>query len=899
LAEQTAVDFDGERKTITALFADIKGSTELMAELDPEEARSIVDPALKLMIEAVRRYDGYIVQSTGDGIFALFGAPLAHEDHPQRALYAALRMQEDLRRYSARIVADGGSPIQCRVGANTGEVVVRSIATGEGHAEYTPIGHTTNLASRMQAVAPVGSIAVSGTTRHWCEGYFAFRSVGPTRLKGVQAPIEVHEVTGLGPLRTRLQRAVGRGLTKFVGRETELEQMKDALELARSGHGQIVAAIGDPGVGKSRLLYEFKATSQTGCKVLETFSISHGKASAYLPVIDLLRNYFAILAEDDERRRREKVAGKIVMLDRALEDTIAYLFALLGITEGDDPLAQIDPQFKQRRTMEAIKRIVLRESLNQPLIVIFEDLHWLDAESQALLNLLVDSIGTARILLLMNYRPEYRHEWGNKSYYTQLRLHPLGNDSAEAMLDALLSMPGPGAGQVAFQPVAPADSVAVPADLTSLKRLILAKTEGNPFFIEEMVQELFEDLVLTRDGTIRLAKPLSELKLPATVQAVLASRIDRLPPVQKELLQTLSVIGREFSQSVIARVVPRQADDLAEMLAHLQLAEFIYEQPAVSDIEYTFKHALTQEVAYNSILLERRKQIHEGAAQAIEALFAANLSDHYADLARHYVRSSNVPKAINYLHLVAQLATSRSAYSEANTQLTKALELLHTQEESAERDRTEIALVLTLAMQMGLGDTGGLENALNLLERGRQLSEKIGDDANRSRILESLTIHYGLLANHLTRARVLAKELLTIADHLHDSERIGWARAYLGWMSMHEGDFPGAIEELDQAYRISTIPSLAHRLRAINWRVHSRAFASFALWVSGYPTRATARAREAFEVAREVVAAPSDRIFACWWSANLNLLLREPTTAQLFSEKWRHLLLSMNCRPLF
>jgi class 3 adenylate cyclase len=450
---------DGERKTVTALFADIKGSTELMAELDPEEARAIIDPALKLMIEAVRRYDGYIVQSTGDGIFALFGAPMAHEDHPQRALYAALRMQEELRRYSARVVAEGGNPIQCRVGANTGEVVVRSIATGEGHAEYTPIGHTSNLASRMQAVAPVGSIAVSDTTRRWCEGYFAFKSFGPTRLRGMPDPIEVHEVTGLGSLRTRLQRAVGRGLTKFVGRETELNQMTHAAELARNGHGQIVAAIGDPGVGKSRLLHEFKVTSQFGWKVLETVSISHGKASAYLPVIDLLRNYFEISAEDDERRRREKVAGRIVMLDRAVEDTITYLFALLSISEGDEPSAQIDPQVKQRRTMEAIKRILLRESLNQPLMVIFEDLHWLDAESQTLLNLLVDSIGTARILLLVNYRrSEYHHNWGNRSYYTQLRLDPLGNDSAEAMLDALLTMPGSGVGQ-AFQPVVPVDSV--------------------------------------------------------------------------------------------------------------------------------------------------------------------------------------------------------------------------------------------------------------------------------------------------------------------------------------------------------------------------------------------------------------------------------------------------------
>ncbi len=253
--EFTANAVEGERKTVTALFADIKGSTELEQDLDPEEARAIVDPALKLMIDAVHRYDGYIVQSTGDGIFALFGAPVAHEDHPQRALYAALRMQEELRRYSTKLVADGGNPLQCRVGVNTGEVVVRSISTGAGQTEYTPIGHTTNLASRMQAVAPVGSIAIAEPTRKLVEGYFAFKALGPTKVKGVSEPVNVYEVTGLGPLRTRLQRSAGRGLTKFVGREREMTAMEAAAERATSGHGQIVAAMAEAGTGKSRLFY--------------------------------------------------------------------------------------------------------------------------------------------------------------------------------------------------------------------------------------------------------------------------------------------------------------------------------------------------------------------------------------------------------------------------------------------------------------------------------------------------------------------------------------------------------------------------------------------------------------------------------------------------------------------
>jgi class 3 adenylate cyclase len=417
-----AKSVEGERKTLTALFADIKGSTELEQDLDPEEARAIVDPALKTMIDSVERYDGYVVQSTGDGIFAIFGAPVAHEDHPQRGLYAALRMQEELRRYSTALVAEGGNPIQCRVGVNTGEVVVRSIYTGGGRTEYTTIGHTTNLASRMQAVAPVGSIAVAEPTRKLCEGYFSLKPLGPTKVKGIAEPVNVYEVTGLGPLRTRLQRVTGRGLTKFVGREREMEAMLVASELARAGHGQIVATIAEAGTGKSRLIFETKARNRSGWMVLEAFSVSYGKASAYLPVIDLLHAYFEIEAGDDARKRREKVNGRVFTLDRALEDSLPYLFTLLEIAEGDDPLAQMEGQTKKRRTLDAIKRILLRESLNQPLMVIFEDLHWIDEETQAFLNLLADSIGTAKLLLLVNYRPEYTHFWGSKTYYTQLRL---------------------------------------------------------------------------------------------------------------------------------------------------------------------------------------------------------------------------------------------------------------------------------------------------------------------------------------------------------------------------------------------------------------------------------------------------------------------------------------------
>jgi len=635
---------DGERKTVTALFADIKGSMELMEGLDPEEARAIVDPALKLMIEAVRHYDGYVVQSTGDGIFALFGAPVAHEDHPQRALYSALRMHEAMRHYGERLRAEKGLNLQLRIGVNIGEVVVRTIQTGTVHAEYSPIGHSTSLAARLQTLATPGSTVISGNMRALVEGYFQLKGLGPTRIKGVSEPIELFEVAGLGPLRTRLQRAAARGLTKFVGREREMDALKHAAEQAQAGHGQIVAVIADPGVGKSRLFYEFKATSQSAWVVLEAISVSHGKASAYLPVLEALSEYFEISRDDDDQKRRERILGKVLGLDRALEDTLPYLYSLLGVADAADSLAQMDPKVRRRRTHEAIKRILLRESLNQPLMLIFEDLHWIDSETQAQLNLLVEAIANARILLLVNYRREYRHEWGSRTDYTQLRLDPLGRENAEEMLCALLGEDN---------------------DLIPLKHVIIERTQGIPFFMEEMVQALFEEGVLQRNGVVKLARPISTVKVPPTVQAVLASRIDRLCAAEKELLQTLAVLGREFTLKLVQRVTLKSDDELDVMLAHLQLGEFINEQPAVSEVEYSFKHALTQQVAYNSLLTQRRQFIHEQTAHAIEALYEGQLEDHHGELAHHYLQGSNTVKALRYAQLAAEQAVARGAFSEA------------------------------------------------------------------------------------------------------------------------------------------------------------------------------------------------------------------------------------------
>jgi class 3 adenylate cyclase/tetratricopeptide (TPR) repeat protein len=853
-AFETQASPDGERKTVTALFADIKGSTELTADLDPEEARAIIDPALKLMIDAVRRYDGYVVQSTGDGIFALFGAPLAHEDHPQRALYAALRMQEELKRYSDRIRQEGRFPLQARVGANTGEVVVRTISTGGAKTEYTPIGHTTNLASRIQALAPIGSIAVAEETRKLCEGYFTLRSLGPTRIKGLGEPVNVYEVTGLGPLRTRLQRAVGRGLTKFVGRDREMEAMRHAADQAKSGHGQIIAVMAEPGVGKSRLFFEFMATSQSGWMVLETFSVSHGKASAYLPVLALLHGYFDIKSEDDARKRREKVAGKITILDRSLEDTLPYLFALLGIVEAEDALGQMDAQVKKRRTLDAIKRILLRESLNLPLIVMFEDLHWIDEQTQELLNLLADSIGTAKILLLVNYRPEYTHQWNSKTYYTQLRLDSLGKESAEEMLATLL-----GAGD----------------DLAALKRLIIERTEGNPFFMEEIYQALIEQGALVGNGTVKLAKSINAVKVPATVQAVIAARIDRLPAEQKELLQTLAVLGRQFPFGLVCRVTLKPDDDLNQMLSDLQLAEFIYEQPATGDVEYTFKHALTQEVASYSLLTERRKLLHERTAMALESMFAGQLEDHLVELAHHYGRSANDGKAVEYLARAGQQALDRSAYVEAQTQLQQGLDRIKKLPVSPGREARELELASTLAQILLVRRGYRAPEALAAGERARQLAEKNGNLAQL--VVQVFGDLQGVfVAGDYATAWQMSDRLLDLAQREGGQTSLAFVYQAKGDISFVRGDLARAEENFTRLSSFLDLPPVGQLPRAMS----AMAVASLCAWVSGY-------ADQARERITRVIAFVLDSNNALelgnvrYLESTLFLLLREPQHAEI------------------
>src|SRR5262245_3923602 len=414
----------GERKQVTVLFADLKDSTELIRGLDPEAAQQLFDPALRGMMDAVHRFEGTVNQVLGDGIMALFGAPIAHEDHALRACYAALAMQAAMRAMTEEVRRTHGLELRMRVGLNAGEVVVRAIGN-DLHMDYSAVGETTVLAARMEQLATPGSSRLTAATLRLVEGLVQVTALGLVPVKGLEEPVEVFELVGASGLRRRLQAAAARGLTPFVGRQQELEVLHQALARAQTGHGQIVALVGEAGVGKSRLVHECVHSHRTqDWRVLESASVSYGKATPYFPVMDLLKRYCHVDDGDDARTTRAKVTGQVLTLDETLQETITALLALLDAAPDDSPFLRLDPPQRRQRTLDGLKRVLLRESQVQPLLLVFEDLHWIDSETQALLDRLVESLLTARLLLLVNYRPEYQHGWGDKTYYTQLRLDP-------------------------------------------------------------------------------------------------------------------------------------------------------------------------------------------------------------------------------------------------------------------------------------------------------------------------------------------------------------------------------------------------------------------------------------------------------------------------------------------
>ncbi|PYN83917.1 MAG: hypothetical protein DMD96_00325 [Candidatus Rokuibacteriota bacterium] len=757
------------------LFADLKGSMELLADRDPEEARKLLDPVLEHMIEAVHRYEGTVNQVMGDGIMALFGAPLAHEDHAVRACYAALRMQESVKKYADEVRRSHAAVVKIRVGLNSGEVVVRAIGS-DLQMDYTAVGQTTHLAARMEQIADPGAIVITPGTLTLAEGYATVKSLGLVPVKGLGEPVEVFELVGAGTARTRLDAAAPRGLTRFVGRTAELEQLRGALDRASLGHGQVVAVVGELGVGKSRLFWELTHSHRVqGWLIVQSGSVSYGKATAYLPVIELLRGYFEIESRDDPRKIREKVTGKVLTLAPALAPVVPALLALLDVPVDEASWHALDPLLRRQQTLDAVKRLLLRESEAQPLVVIFEDLHWIDGETQALLDSLVESPPAARLLLLVNYRPEYSHAWGGKTYYRQLRIDPLPPESADELLAALLG---------------------TDAALGPLKQLLVERTEANPLFLEESVRALVETAALVGErGAYRLTRPVENLKIPATEQAILAARIDRLAPEAKRLLQAAAVIGKDVPMPLLLAIADTPEPEVRAELTHLQAAEFLYETRLFPDLEHTFKHALTHEVAYQGLLHDRQRALHARITEAIEQLAPARVAEQTERLAHHAQRGGLWEKAVAYLRQAGLRAMVRAANREASAHLEQALSAIRRLPEG--RETTELTIDIHIDLRNALLALGDRARMADHLHEAEVLARTLGDPHRLGRIA-TFMVNLCVITGDYDQAVRFGQEALSIARTLGNRLIEVVATSNLGITHVARGEFSDAATLLER-----------------------------------------------------------------------------------------------------
>ncbi len=702
---QSKSALEGERKQVTVLFADVKGSMDLAEQLDPEEWHRILDRFFQILTDGVHRFEGTVNQYTGDGIMALFGAPIAHEDHAQRACYAALHLRDEIACYATEVKREHGVGFSTRMGIHSGEVVVGKIGD-DLRMDYTAQGHSVGLAQRMESLAEPNTCYLTAATAALAGGYFGLDDLGEFRVKGVAAPVRVHRLAGVGASRTRFDVSRARGLTRFVGRAADLRTLEDALDQAAAGSGQVVGVVAEAGTGKSRLCFEFLERCRArGMHVYEGRAVAHGRNIPFLPILELFRAYFGITLQDDDRSAREKIAGRLVVLDQGLAEALPLLYDFLGVADPQRPAPRLDPESRQHQLIGVMRQVMQTVSEAQPTVTLIEDLHWLDAASAEYLEHVVDAQAGRRRLLLVNFRPEYRAEWMQKSWYRQIPLTPLGRESVAELLTDLLGKD---------------------PSIAGLAEPIHARTGGNPFFTEEVAQSLIESghLEGTR-GAYRLVTPIERLQVPATVQALLAARIDRLPEREKRLLQVASVIGKDFAEPLLAAVAELPAEELKAALATLRRAEFIHEQALYPVAEYAFRHPLTQEVALGSQLRERRRQVHAAVARAIEEQDAEQLDERAALLAHHYEEAGEALDAARWHRRAAEWVW-RTDFAAATHHWGRVRALLREVPDDRETAALGIAActqLLNACWRLGTG----LDQARVLLEEGQSLANAIGD----------------------------------------------------------------------------------------------------------------------------------------------------------------------------
>jgi len=821
---------EGERKQVTVLFADVSGFTSLSERLDPEDVHAFMIRAFELMLAEVHRYEGTVNQFLGDGIMALFGAPIAHEDHAQRAVHAALGIRKVLGGYPEEHRRQGIT-FQVRQGLNTGLVVVGSIGS-DLRMDYTAVGDTTNVAARLQQAADPGRIVISEATHRLVGGYFYTRSLGERSLKGKAEPVKAWEVISARAARTRLEVEAERGLTPFVGREGELQLLAQCFEKVKASHGQVVFIVGEPGIGKSRLLYEFRRRLGDQVTWLEGHSMSFGQSIAFHPLIDLLKRNFRIEEEDSEATIIEKIERNVLRLGEDLRPTLPYVRYLLSVDPKDQTVLTMDPQQRRGEMFDGLRRLMTRASEVRPQVAVIEDVHWMDKVTEEYLAFVTDSLPASPVLHIFTCRTGYAHPFGERTYHTRIALDTLSTEASVQMAQAMLGTEG------------------LPGDL---KGLIVSKAEGNPFFVEEVVKSLQEVGAVRRVGDrYVMAKRLEEIYVPDTIQDVIMARIDRLQDAPKKTLQLASVIGREFTRRLLDRIAEIR-ERTEEFLRELKTIELIYEKSLFPELAYMFKHALTHEVAYNSLLVQRRKGLHRLIGLAIEELYANRLTEQYEMLAHHFLRAEEWAKAFEYLVKAAEKASRAFATREALALYDQALEAAgHLGEVVAAKTRMAIHQAKS-NLYLVLSD---FERSRAEGERVMALARRMGDAAGEAAALAGMAFA-SLWAHDFDRALEDARTAMEVAERVDAKPVVAAGRFTRGFVLAVTSRLAEAREEFGQALATSRLAGDA---------VHQ----SFSLGFSGMLKNWEGAYREASELLGEGVQVAREHnllvpLFWCLW----------------------------------
>ncbi len=744
---------EGERKEVTVLFADVKSSMELSEQLDPEDWHIILDRFFEILTEGVHRFEGNVNQYTGDGIMALFGAPIAHEDHANRACYAALYLRDALKQYTDSLRAERGLSISVRMGINTGEVIVGKIGD-DLRMDYTAQGHTVGLAQRMESLAEPGSALLAENTIKSVEGYFALRDLGKTRVKGVEQPVRMAELEGVGEMRTRFDRSRARGLSKFVGRHDESQRLEAALARALEGDGQVVGVVANAGAGKSRLCYEFLESCRSrGIRVNTSTGVPHGQAVPLQPVLELYREIFGISREDDDAQARQKIAGTLAQTSAEELEHLPLLYDFLRVPDSAQPAPQLSEEDRGRELMELLRRLTAARSRREPAVIVFEDLHWVDPQTNAVIEWIVDAAASTRTLFVVNFRPEYRADWMSRTHYQQISLSPLDASAAGELL---------------------ADWLGPDPSLVGFAELVRDRTGGNPFFMEEVVQAQIESGALVGSrGHFRLEHPVDALTIPSSVQNLLAARIDRLEEQSKRLLQAAAVLGDDVVEVLLADVSGIFFETLRDHIHRLVQGEFLYEASLYPDLGYAFKHPLTREVAYGTLLRDRRRELHAAAAQAIETRAGDAASAQAPLLAHHWEEAGRALEAARWQKVAGERLGASGAV-EALYHWGKVIELLTDADESPEARQ----LRGQARARMVYAASRSAHSEEDVAARFAEAQQDLGDEDSRE--LGSAIAFFALARNgsgHPEEADSLISRAIAMARRLEDRPLLALATA--------------------------------------------------------------------------------------------------------------------------